>query len=130
MFNTTKLLKKLAVSALFFFILIPVAVDFNFAQDEGTLQKARTLYKEGNKDDAIRELNEFIDRIRDIPGQEKKAAEAFYLLAQIYFTYQKIGEESKVDENLRMVFKMYPKFDLSKKDELVCEFHFREMQIK
>ncbi len=129
MFNTTKLLKKLAVLTLFFFILIPVAVDLNFAQNEDILERARTLYKEGNKDEAISELNEFINSIKGIPGQEKKAAEAFFVLAQIYFTYQRIGEESKVDENLKMAFKMYPELDFSK-EEPDREFKAKVEQIK
>jgi hypothetical protein len=50
--------------------------------------------------------------------QKKNVAEAFYLLAKIYF---EVGDDAKVDENLQKVFETYPTFQ---KEE--TNFGFKE----
>ena len=127
MFGNNKLIKKVVVSTLFFFTWISVAVDFNFAQNEDTLKTARSLFLDGNEKGSIKKLNKFIDRIKDTPGQELDAAEAFYLLAKIYYTYQRKGWEKDVDKNLKMVFKKCPDFSREESDP---DFKKKVEQIK
>jgi hypothetical protein len=58
-------------------------------------------------------LIETINKLKSIVAQKKKVAEAFYLLAKVYFT---VGEDDKVESNLKKVFETYPTFEKEEND--------------
>lgn len=93
-----------------------VSADFGFAQEEDDLLKARRLYQQGDYEGAISLLTNFINKLKAIAAQKKNVAEAFYLLAKVYYT---VGEDNKVDNNLQKVFETYPGFS---KEETDLEF--------
>jgi tetratricopeptide (TPR) repeat protein len=103
-----KLIRQVSVIALFFFLWFSITANFGFAQqEEDELLKARKLYQDGDYEGSIKLLSEFIAKLRAIVAQKKNVAEAFYLLAKVYYT---VGEDEKVDENLQKVFETYPAF--------------------
>jgi hypothetical protein len=102
------------VIALFFFLWFSITANFGFAQqEEDELLKARKLYQDGDYEGSIKLLSEFIAKLRAIVAQKKNVAEAFYLLAKVYYT---VGEDEKVDENLQKVFETYPAFEKEEAD--------------
>jgi tetratricopeptide (TPR) repeat protein len=114
------ILKKTGMLTLFFFIWFSVGVNFNYAQEEDDLFKARRLYQQGDYEGAISSLNDFINKFKADAARKKNVAEAFYLLAKVYFT---VGEDDKVDDNLERAFETYPNFiseetDLEFKDRV------------
>lgn len=116
-----KLLRQVSLVTLFFFILFIGTADFSLAQaqEEDILTKARKLYKEGDYEGSIKLLSEFIQKLIAMVEQKKNVAEAFYLLAKIYF---EVGDDAKVEENLKKVFETYPTF---KKEEPNFSFNER-----
>ncbi len=120
MFNV-KRLRPLGLMTLFFFIFFIGTADLSLAkaqQEEDLLIKARRLYQEGDYEGSIKMLSDFIEKLKAMVEQKKNVAEAFYLLAKIYF---EVGDDAKVEENLRKVFETYPTF---KKEE--TNFGFRD----
>ena len=120
MFNV-KRLRPLGLMTLFFFIFFIGTADLSLAkaqQEEDILIKARKLYQEGDYEGSIKLLSDFIEKLKAMVEQKKNVAEAFYLLAKIYF---EVGDDAKVEENLRKVFETYPTF---KKEE--TNFGFRD----
>jgi len=99
------------VVTLVFFTFFILSADFNFVQakekEEDVLLKARRLYQDGDYEGSIKLLSDFIQKLRAMVEQKMNVAEAFYLLAKIYY---EVGDDSKVDENLRKVFETYPGF--------------------
>lgn len=109
-----KSLRAVALVTLCFFTLFIGGVDYANAaaqQNEDLLLKAHRLYQEGDYEGSIKILGEFIGKLKAVVEQKKNVAEAFYLLAKIYF---EVGDDNKVEENLMKVFETYPAF---KKDE-------------
>ena len=104
----TKLLRPLSLLTLFFFIFFIGVSDISLAQEEDVMLKARQLYMEGDYEGAIDTLSDFITKLRALEEQKKNVAEAFYLLAKIYF---EVGDDVKVHENLHKVFDTYPTFN-------------------
>jgi outer membrane protein assembly factor BamD (BamD/ComL family) len=114
-----KWLRTVSVVTLFFFVFFIGAADFSLAQkEEDKLMKARKLYQEGDYEGSIKLLSDFIQKLRAMVEQKKNVAEAFYLLAKIYF---EVGDDAKVEENLQKVFETYPAFQ---KEE--TNFGFKE----
>jgi hypothetical protein len=106
---------------LFFFIFFIGTTDLSLAKkqkEEDSLAKARRLYQEGDYEGSIKLLSDFIGKLKAMVEQKKNVAEAFYLLAKIYF---EVGDDTKVEENLRKVFETFPTF---KKEE--TNFGFRD----
>lgn len=106
-----KSLRIAGMVALILFSWFTLTADLAWAgqQDEGDeLLKARRLYQQGDYEGSINVLDNFISKLKAIVAQKKNVAEAFYLLAKVYYT---VGEDQKVDENLRKVFETYPAFD-------------------
>ncbi len=114
-----KLLKRAGIFTLVLFCWFYLTPNFSFAQEEDELLRARKLYQQGYYDDAITLLNQCIDKLKSIVEQKKKVAEAFYLLAKVYFT---VGEDDKVTSHLNKVFETYPTFE---KEEADLEFKDR-----
>jgi hypothetical protein len=104
-----KLLRTVSLMTLFFFIFFTFAADFSMArpQDEDSLAKARKLYQEGDYEGSIKLLSDFITKLKAMVEQKKNVAEAFYLLAKIYF---EVGDDTRLEENLQKVFETYPAF--------------------
>lgn len=114
-----KLLRSVSLVTLFFFVFFIGTADLSLAQtEEDALTKARRLYQEGDYEGSIKMLSDFIQKLRAMVEQKKNVSEAFYLLAKIYF---EVGDDAKVDENLKKVFETYPSFT---KDE--SNFAFKE----
>ncbi|MCK4765188.1 MAG: hypothetical protein KAW12_23515 [Candidatus Aminicenantes bacterium] len=115
----TKSLRLTGLITLIFFVFFIGSADFIQASgQEDDLDKARRLYQEGDYETSIKLLGSFIEKLKAMVEQKKNVAEAFYLLAKIYF---EVGDDVKVDENLRKVFETFPTF---KKDE--SNFSFRD----
>lgn len=103
-----KLLRSVSLVTLFFFIFFIGTADFSFAQkEEDALTKARKLYQEGDYEGSIKLLSDFIQKLKAMVEQKKNVAEAFYLLAKIYF---EVGDDTRVEENLQKVFETFPTF--------------------
>jgi tetratricopeptide (TPR) repeat protein len=106
-----KLLRGIGLVMLFLFTFFVLSADFNFVQaqenEEDILLKARRLYQEGDYEGSIKLLSDFIQKLRAMVEQKKNVAEAFYLLAKIYY---EVGDDTKVDENLEKVFETFPAF--------------------
>jgi tetratricopeptide (TPR) repeat protein len=120
MFNV-KRLRLISLMTLVFFIFFIGTADLSLAkpqEEEDALAKARRLYQEGDYEGSIKLLSDFIEKLKAMVEQKKNVAEAFYLLAKIYF---EVGDDSKVDENLGKVFETYPTFE---KEE--SNFGFRD----
>lgn len=109
-----KWLRYSCVVALFFFLFFSVSANYGFAQqEEDALLRARQLYQDGDYEGSIKLLSDFIDKLKAIVAQKKNVAEAFYLLAKVYYT---VGEDDKVVENLKKVFETYSAFVIEEAD--------------
>lgn len=105
-----KFLKGAGMVTLFLFVFFIFSADFAAAQkDEDVLLKARRLYQDGDYEGSIKLLGDFISKLRAMVEQKKNVAEAFYLLAKIYY---EVGDDAKVNENLRKCFDTYPAFTM------------------
>ena len=106
-------LRRAALVTLMFFAFFTFAADLAMAKpQEDDLTMAKRLYQDGDYEGSIKLLSKFIDKLKAMVEQKKNVAEAFYLLAKIYF---EVGDDTKVDENLQKVFETYPTF--TKTDE-------------
>ena len=121
-----KCLRVAGALTLFFFVFFIISADFAAAKEkeEDILLKARRLYQEGDYEGSIKLLGDFITKLRAMVEQKRNVAEAFYLMAKIYF---EVGDDAKVDENLRKVFETYPAFT---KEEVNLGFKDRVEKIK
>lgn len=113
-----KFLRPLSLLTLFFFIFFIGPAEFSLGQEEDTLVKAQKLYQAGDYESAIKTLSDFITKLRAMVEQKKNVAQAFYMLAKIYF---EVGDDTKVDENLRKVFETFPTFKIDESN-----FSFKE----
>lgn len=105
-----KFLKSVGMLTLFLFLFFIFSADFAAAQqEEDVLLKARRLYQTGDYEGSIKLLSDFISKLRAMVEQKKNVAEAFYLLAKIYY---EVGDDTKVNENLRKCFDTYPAFTM------------------
>lgn len=107
-----KFLKGAGMVTLFFFLFFIFSADFAAAQaqkEEDALLKARRLYQDGDYEGSIKLLSDFITKLRAMVEQKKNVAEAFYLLAKIYY---EVGDDTKVNENLRKCFETFPAFTM------------------
>jgi hypothetical protein len=105
-----KFLKGAGMVTLFLFLFFIFSADFAAAQkEEDALLKARRLYQDGDYEGSIKMLSDFISKLRAMVEQKKNVAEAFYLLAKIYY---EVGDDTKVDENLRKCFETFPAFTM------------------
>ena len=106
-----KLLRGIGLVTLVLFTFFVLSADFNFVQaneeEEDILLKARRLYQEGDYEGSIKLLGDFIQKLKAMVEQKKNVAEAFYLLAKIYY---EVGDDTKVNENLEKVFETFPAF--------------------
>jgi hypothetical protein len=108
---TRKLLRGIGLVTLLLFTFFVLSADFNFVQakqkEEDILLKARRLYQDGDYEGSIKLLSDFIQKLKAMVEQKKNVAEAFYLLAKIYY---EVGDDTKVDENLEKIFETFPGF--------------------
>jgi hypothetical protein len=104
-----KFLKGAGMVTLFLFSFFIFSADFAAAQEEDVLLKARRLYQQGDYEGSIKMLSDFISKLRAMVEQKRNVAEAFYLLAKIYY---EVGDDTKVNENLRKCFNTYPAFTM------------------
>lgn len=109
-------MRKIALFTMILFVWFCMAADFQYAQEEDLLLKARKLYQSGYYDDALNILSQCIEKLQNIVAEKKKVAEAFYLTAKVYYT---VGEDAAVEKNLKKVFETYPSFQ---KEENNLEF--------
>ncbi len=89
------------IAVLFLFLTRPADAQ------QSELDKAKTLINAGEFDAGIKLLEGYIATIKDIAGRRKSIAEAYYLIAKIYFS---VGEDDKSDENLAAAFAAFPGF--------------------
>jgi hypothetical protein len=118
------LLKKVGIFTLISFLFLITTTNYSFAKEEDVLLKARKYYQQGNYDESVKVLQKFIENLRAIVEQKKNVAEAFYLLAKVYYT---VGEDSEVDKNLKKVYETFPSFY---KEENDMEFKKKVMKIR
>ena len=105
-----KCLKGAGAVTLFFFMFFLFSADFALAnQEDDALLKARRMYQQGDYEGSIKLLGDFITKLRAMVEQKKNVAEAFYLLAKIYY---EVGDDTKVDENLRKCYDTFPAFTM------------------
>lgn len=105
-----KFLKGTGIMTLFLFMFFIFSADLAMAQkDEDVLLKARRLYQQGDYEGSIKMLGDFITKLRAMVEQKKNVAEAFYLLAKIYY---EVGDDTEVNENLRKCFDTFPAFTM------------------
>lgn len=102
-------LRKIVLFTMILFAWFCLAADFQYGQEEDLLLKARKLYQKGYYDDALTILNQCIEKLRNIVAQKKKVAEAFYLIAKVYYT---VVEDEEVKKSLKRVFETYPTFQV------------------
>jgi len=107
MFNA-RLIRQVGILTLFFFTFFVFSSDLNITNEkEDDLMKARKLFQEGDFDGSIKLLNNYLEKLKTVETPKEKKAEAFYLLAKIYFM---LGEDSKAVANLKKVFETSPTF--------------------
>lgn len=105
-----KFLKGAGMVTLLLFLFFIFSADFAAAQkEEDVLLKARRLYQDGDYEGSIKMLSDFISKLRAMVEQKKNVAEAFYLLAKIYY---EVGDDTKVNENLTKCFETFPAFTM------------------
>jgi hypothetical protein len=117
-------LKGSGAITLFLFIFMIISTNVAPAQEKDSLTKAQQLYQKGDYEGTIDLLSKFIEKLKAMVEQKKNVAEAFYLLAKIYF---EVGDDAKVDENLKKVFHTYPAFS---KEETNYGFKERVEKVK
>ncbi len=122
-----QLLKKIALFTLFFFIWFSFTGNFNYAEEGGEdiFKKAKKLYKEGFHTKARKIFYEFVKKNKERSDKKKEVAEAYYLMAKIYYMASlgpniaaaKYKEyRQKVSEYLTKAFDIYEKLDIEEKD--------------
>ncbi len=107
------LLKKVGIFILISFVFLIGTSEYSFANEEDILLKARKYYQQGNYDASVKVLQKFIENLRAIVEQKKNVAEAFYLLAKVYYT---VGEDAEVNKNLKKVYETFPSFSKEEND--------------
>jgi hypothetical protein len=107
------------LAALFFFTWSCLVAGFLHGEGEDPLVVAQGLIRVGSYDEAARVLDAYIEKIRDIPKQKGKAAEAHYLLAKMYF---EVGADTKCEDNLKAALALEPELG---KDEPRADFRER-----
>jgi sugar lactone lactonase YvrE len=117
-------LKVITVITLFFFGCCFISSDYVFAVEENSLAKAKRLYETGDYEGAVKTLEDLIEKIKKIVAQKKVVADAYYLMAIIYY---EIGDDEKAEANLRNVFETYPKFSI---DESNVDFRAKVETMK
>jgi len=117
-------IRKWGAVTLFFFCWFLIAGNYGFAAEEDALLNARRSYQQGDYEAAIKILTQFIEDLKAIVAQKKNVAEAFYLLAKVYFT---VGEDERANQNIRKVFETYPPFEKNEND---IEFRDRVEKIR
>ncbi len=118
------LLKKVGIFILISFVFLIGTSEYSFANEEDILLKARKYYQQGNYDESVKVLQKFIENLRAIVEQKKNVAEAFYLLAKVYYT---VGEDAEVNKNLKKVYETFPSFS---KEEDDLEFKKIILQVR
>jgi hypothetical protein len=119
-----KFLKGSGAITLFLFIFMVFSANVALAQEEDSLSQAQKLYQQGDYEGSIDLLSKFIEKLKAMVEQKKNVAEAFYLLAKIYF---EVGDDVKVEENLSKVFSTFPAFS---KEETNYSFKERVEKVK
>lgn len=106
---SVKLLRWAGMATLFFFVFFLLPTDMVQASEEDDLLKARRLYQQGDYEGSIKLLSGFVKKLEKVVKQKKKVADAFYLLAKIYF---EVGDDEQVDDNLRNVYNTFPTYSV------------------
>lgn len=111
---------RTAFLTLLFFTFTLAATDYpSVSKEEDNLHKARQLIQDGDLIGAMNELKRIVQNLAGDPGEKNRLAEAHYLLAKVFFT---AGDQSLVEEHLRKVFSIAPRFSTSEPD-----LYFREV---
>lgn len=107
-------IRVVTVLTLIFFICFCLPTNSIFGKDKAKdiLLKAKTLIQQGDFDEAIKELNRVIDTLKYIASKTKKAAEAYYLLAKLYYIG---GMQSDFEYNIKLMYKTYPEYVIEEK---------------
>ncbi len=113
MMISKRILKQFAILTVFFFMYSMLVGDMAFQEDKDILFKARMLIREGDLENAIKELNDVIKKLETILTQSKNVAEAHYLLARIYKVVQM---DKEYTDHLKSAFKIYPSLSIEEPD--------------
>jgi len=119
-----KQFRGIALITLFVFICFTFTFEYSFGQDESPLIKAQDLYYKGNFIEAIKVLETFIKNIQNNQTENKRLAEAYYLLARINYDS---GEDAKTEDFLKQALEAY---DQIGKRETDRDFKTRLDQVK
>jgi DNA-binding beta-propeller fold protein YncE len=120
-----RFLKQTSIIALVFFAWFTIGPNFTVAGQEDPLTQARQLTRSGNYEAAIALLKQFIDDMKTIADKKKNIAEAYYMIAKIFFT--PLGDLQSSDENLAKAFEAYPELKI---DESNNEFSIRVKKVQ
>ena len=109
------ILKETAILTVgvFLWFCLGSSLSWSGQDQENPLLKARQLIKEGDYEGAIKLLDDYIGKIRLIAEQKKNIAEAYYIIAKIYFI---VGEQDDCDTNLKRAFEAYPALSIEESD--------------
>jgi tetratricopeptide (TPR) repeat protein len=108
-------LKKTAIltAGIFLWFALGAGLSWSGQGRDNPLSKARQLIKEGEYQGAIKMLEDYIGKIKQVLFQKKRIAEAYYIIAKIYYI---VGEDNNTDINLKRVFETYPGFSIEESD--------------
>jgi len=109
------ILRKTAIITLGIFLWFSLGSSFIWGRQgqEDAVVKARQLLRNGDYEGAIKLVEDYIAKIRVIAEQKKNIAEAYYIIAKIYFI---VGEDQDSEANLRRVFETFPAFSIDEPD--------------
>jgi formylglycine-generating enzyme required for sulfatase activity len=119
-----KQFRAIAFITLAIFICFTLTYEYSFGQDESPLIKAQDLYYKGNFIEAIKVLETFIKKIQNNQAENKRLAEAYYLLARINYDS---GEDAMTENFLKQALEAN---DQIGKRETDPDFKTRLEQVK
>jgi len=107
--------RKTAVVTIAIFLWFPLGTELagSGQGQEDPLSKARELIRKGDYEGAIKILKDYIAKIRMIAAQKKNIAEAYYIIAKIYYI---VGNEENSETNIRKTFESFPAFTTDEPD--------------
>jgi len=99
-----KQFRGIAIFTLSAFLCFTFSFEYSYAQEENPLLNAQGLYKQGKFIEAVKVLETFIEKISGSPTEQKRLAEAYYLLARIYY---EASEDARVEEYLKQAVEAF-----------------------
>jgi tetratricopeptide (TPR) repeat protein len=93
-----KQFRGITIITLFIFTCFTLTLEYSYSQEENPLLKAHRLYNQGNSIEAVKVLELFIEKTKGNQAELKRLAEAYYLLALMYYD---TAADVKMIENMK-----------------------------